>query len=219
MSKLRISETRSHVTPQAPPNPGPNISATTTASFHTLQEHGVTTAAAGRAKCVTWDWNWGGANTIAVDLAQLPIPQLRELKSQLDAELTHLSTSFQSLRTAQSKFRDCINSLTSAFPTTTPTSSPPLLVPLTSSLYVPGKLTDHEHVLVDVGTGFFVEKGIPDAKDFYERKVKDLGDSLKDLEGVVEQKARNVRMVEEVMRVKVMNQQSQEGQGGGERSG
>jgi prefoldin alpha subunit len=182
-------------------------------------KHGVTTATAGRAKCVTWDWNWGGANTIAVDLAQLPIPQLRELKSQLDAELTHLSTSFQSLRTAQSKFRDCINSLTSAFPTTTPTSSPPLLVPLTSSLYVPGKLTDHEHVLVDVGTGFFVEKGIPDAKDFYERKVKDLGDSLKDLEGVVEQKARNVRMVEEVMRVKVMNQQSQEGQSGGERSG
>jgi prefoldin alpha subunit len=85
-------------------------------------------------------------------------------------------------------------------------------------LYVPGKLTDREHVLVDVGTGFFVEKGIDDARDFYERKVKDLGDSLKDLEGVVEGKARNVRMVEEVMRVRVMNAQSQEGQGG-EKSG
>lgn len=64
-----------------------------------------------------------------------------------------------------------------------------------------------------------MEKEIPDAKDFYERKVKDLGDSLKDLEGVVEGKARNVRMVEEVMRIKVMNQQSQEGKDGGERSG
>lgn len=70
-----------------------------------------------------------------------------------------------------------------------------------------------------MGTGFFVEKGIADAKDFYERKVKDLGDSLKDLEGVVEGKARNVRLVEEVMRVKVMNAQSQEGQQGGEKSG
>lgn len=156
------------------------------------------------------------ADIFTVDLAQLPIPQLRELKSQLDAELTHLSTSFQSLRTAQSKFRDCINSLTSAFPAATPTTSPSLLVPLTSSLYVPGKLTDHEHVLVDVGTGFFVEKKIDDAKDFYERKVKDLGDSLKDLEVVVEGKARNVRMVEEVMRVRVMNAQSQEGQEQGE---
>lgn len=73
---------------------------------------------------------------------------------------------------------------------------------------MPGKLVDHEHVLVDVGTGFFVEKEVKDAKDFYERKVKDLGESLKGLEEVVEGKARNVRLVEEVMRVKVMNAQS-----------
>jgi prefoldin alpha subunit len=78
-------------------------------------------------------------------------------------------------------------------------------------LYVPGKLTDHEHVLVDVGTGFFVEKDIASAKDFYERKVKDLGDSLKDLEGVVQGKAQNVRVVEEVIRLKVLN--AQEGKG------
>ncbi|KAL5116761.1 subunit of tubulin prefoldin [Pleosporales sp. CAS-2024a] len=151
---------------------------------------------------------------VAVDLAQLPIPQLRDLKTQLDAELTHLSNSFQSLRTAQAKFKDCIASLTTAFPAATPATAPTLLVPLTSSLYVPGRLTDHEHVLVDVGTGFFVEKGIPDAKDFYERKVKDLGESLKDLEVVVEGKARNVRLVEEVMRVKVLNAQSYEGKEG-----
>jgi len=65
--------------------------------------------------------------------------------------------------------------------------------------------------LVDVGTGFFVEKDIASAKDFYERKVKDLGDSLKDLEGVVQGKAQNVRVVEEVIRLKVMN--AQEGKG------
>jgi prefoldin alpha subunit len=33
-----------------------------------------------------------------------------------------------------------------------------ILVPLTSSLYVRGKLADREKVLVDVGTGFYVEK-------------------------------------------------------------
>lgn len=77
---------------------------------------------------------------------------------------------------------------------------------------MPGKLTDHEHVLVDVGTGFFVEKDIPGAKDFYERKVKDLGDSLKDLESVIQGKAQNVRVVEEVMRVKVMNAQEAKGE-------
>lgn len=33
-----------------------------------------------------------------------------------------------------------------------------ILVPLTSSLYVKGQLVDREKVLVDVGTGFYVEK-------------------------------------------------------------
>jgi len=34
----------------------------------------------------------------------------------------------------------------------------PILVPLTTSLYVPGTLADSENVIVDVGTGFYVEK-------------------------------------------------------------
>ena len=33
-----------------------------------------------------------------------------------------------------------------------------LLVPLTASLYVPGKLHDPENVIVDVGTGYYVKK-------------------------------------------------------------
>ena len=31
-------------------------------------------------------------------------------------------------------------------------------MPLTNSLYVPGKLNDLEHVIVDVGTGYYVKK-------------------------------------------------------------
>jgi prefoldin alpha subunit len=34
----------------------------------------------------------------------------------------------------------------------------PILVPLTTSLYVPGTLADPDNVIVDVGTGFYVEK-------------------------------------------------------------
>ena len=33
-----------------------------------------------------------------------------------------------------------------------------ILVPLTTSLYVPGTLADTDGVIVDVGTGFFVER-------------------------------------------------------------
>lgn len=33
-----------------------------------------------------------------------------------------------------------------------------VLVPMTTSLYVPGTMADTETVIVDVGTGYFVEK-------------------------------------------------------------
>ena len=38
-----------------------------------------------------------------------------------------------------------------------PDAGQEMLVPLTQSLYVPGELADTEHVLVDIGTGYFVE--------------------------------------------------------------
>lgn len=48
---------------------------------------------------------------LPVEITQLPVQQLQEIKQQLDRELEHLTNSFQSLRTAQSKFRDCIKSI------------------------------------------------------------------------------------------------------------
>jgi prefoldin alpha subunit len=45
------------------------------------------------------------------------------------------------------------------------------MVPITASLYVKGKLATADNVLVDVGTGYFVEKPVPDADDYLKRKV------------------------------------------------
>jgi hypothetical protein len=75
-----------------------------------------------------------------------------------------------------------------------------LLVPLTSSLYVPGTLASTETVLVDVGTGFYVEKTTEQAKKFYETKVEELGKNVKDLESIVQGKNQNLRLIEEGMR-------------------
>jgi prefoldin alpha subunit len=48
----------------------------------------------------------------------------------------------------------------------------PIMVPITASLYVKGKLATADNVLVDVGTGYFVEKSVPDADDYLKRKVR-----------------------------------------------
>ena len=146
-----------------------------------------------------------------IDLLTLPTQTLLQLKRQLDSELTTLNTSFTTLRTAASRFTSCLTTLTSGIaPTSTGT---PLLVPLTTSLYVPGTLASADTVMVDVGTGFYVEKKVDDAKAFYKRKVAEMEANLRDLEKILNGKSGNLRVVEEVIRGKMVEEQGQGQQG------
>ena len=47
-----------------------------------------------------------------------------------------------------------------------------MLVPMTSSLYVNGETTPLQHVLVDVGTGYYIEKSAAEAQAFFDRKIE-----------------------------------------------
>jgi prefoldin alpha subunit len=46
-----------------------------------------------------------------------------------------------------------------------------IMVPLTGSIYVPGKIKDTSAVLVDVGTGYFVEKEPRKAAEYFARRA------------------------------------------------
>jgi prefoldin alpha subunit len=70
-------------------------------------------------------------------------------------------------------------------------------------------------VLVDIGTGFYVEKTTGEARKFYDKKIEDLTKNLSQIEDVVRQKTDTLRSVEDVMRRKVVEGQQQGGQGGG----
>jgi prefoldin alpha subunit len=135
--------------------------------------------------------------TCTVDLGALSVQQLSQIKKQLDEETQSLTNSYAQLRAAQQKFRDCIASIVAGVANSV--ADKPLLVPLTSSLYVPGTLASTETVLVDVGTGFYVEKTTEQAKKFYETKVEELGKNVKDLETIVQGKNQNLRLIEEGM--------------------
>lgn len=89
-----------------------------------------------------------------INLFELPIPQLQAVGQQLEQEIQILTSSFGQLKQAQVKFRDGIESLKRLDSTT----SEDVLVPLTNSLYVSGKLRGKECVIVDVGTGYYIEK-------------------------------------------------------------
>ena len=44
------------------------------------------------------------------------------------------------------------------------------MVPLTSSLYVPGVMDDTDNVLVEIGASYFVEQDTSKAQDYCQRK-------------------------------------------------
>ena len=53
-----------------------------------------------------------------------------------------------------------------------------IMVPLTSSLYVPGVM-ESTNVLVEAGAGYFIEKEAVQASEYCERKSKQLEESSK----------------------------------------
>lgn len=150
----------------------------------------------------------------SVDLNSLTAQQLMQVKKQLDDELENLNSSYTQLHSAQVRFVECGRCVDQGVAKREVGAS--LLVPLTQSLYVPGKLSSNTTVLLDIGTGFYVEKvcvcltrcavictkpvrpkSVEDAQKFYTAKSEDIGTNLKDLEGILQSKSSSLRVVEE----------------------
>ena len=51
-----------------------------------------------------------------INLTELNVEQLQEVKRQLDAELEHLTNSYGQLKQAQSKFKSCVNDINELTP-------------------------------------------------------------------------------------------------------
>ncbi|XP_059415371.1 prefoldin subunit 5-like [Carassius carassius] len=144
---------------------------------------------------------------MAVNLTELSLPQLEGLKTQLDQETEFLSSSIGQLKVVQTKYveaKESLNVLNKS------NEGKELLVPLTSSMYVPGKLNDVDHVLVDVGTGYFVEKKVEDGKEFFKRKIDFLTKQIEKIQPALQEKHAMKQAVVEVMNMKLQQLQSQQ---------
>ncbi len=109
-----------------------------------------------------------GSGQQLIDLTKLNLMQLTQFKNQLDQDLQFYQESLQNLKHAQTKFSESGEAV-KQIPTSSDSSD--ILVPLTGSMYVPGKLADPDKVLVDVGTGYYVEKKRDAAKEYFTKKV------------------------------------------------
>ncbi|OMO62420.1 Prefoldin subunit [Corchorus olitorius] len=104
----------------------------------------------------------------AAELEKMSLEQLKAVKEQADIEVNLLQDSLNNIRTATGRLEIASTALhdLSLRP-----QGKKMLVPLTASLYVPGTLDDADNVLVDIGTGYFVEKTMAEGKDYCDRKI------------------------------------------------
>ncbi|XP_075232685.1 putative prefoldin subunit 5 isoform X4 [Lycorma delicatula] len=64
------------------------------------------------------------------------------------------------------------------------------MVPLTGSMYVPGTIADSENVIIDVGTGYYLQKDIDGAKDYFKRKVTFVTEQMEKIQAVGMEKSK-----------------------------
>ncbi|KAK4380507.1 hypothetical protein RND71_002369 [Anisodus tanguticus] len=124
-----------------------------------------------------------GGRTLEIE--KMSVEQLKALKEQADLEVNLLQDSLNNIRTATTRLEIASNALQDL---SLRPQGKKMLVPLTASLYVPGTLDDAEKVLVDVGTGYFVEKTMIEGKDYCERKISLLKSNYEQLLDVATKK-------------------------------
>merc|ERR1719231_1537307 len=134
---------------------------------------------------------------------QKPLPiekasmqQLQGIKQQLDTDTQNLQVTAATLSEASSRFLQsgkCVEQLSKS------KEGDEILVPLTSSLYIPGKLTNLKSVLVEVGTGYYCTKSIPAGKKYCDDKVSMINEQVSTMNKTLKEKQGQLSQVEAVM--------------------
>ncbi|CAH0559456.1 unnamed protein product [Brassicogethes aeneus] len=144
-------------------------------------------------------------NMKQIDLTTLSVPQLTALKQQLDQELNLFQESLTSLKMAQGKFQNSGETLEKINPES---EGKEILVPLTGSMYVPGKLMDTQKVIIDIGTRYYAEKDLDTAKDYFQRKTKFVTEQMEKIQILGLEKSRIRDTIVEILELKLKQKQN-----------
>ena len=119
-----------------------------------------------------------------VPLDQLSVEQLQYVQKQVEQEINQLSASYTSLKLASAKFsdnREYIKDFKNC-------GEREILVPLTNSVYIPGKCSDVKSVMIEVGASYFVETNLENADKCFDRKIAMIKENMDKFDKLLQQK-------------------------------
>ena len=124
-------------------------------------------------------------NPDKLNLEGLGYNELTEVKRNIETEISVLSNSFERLRMAGTKYSAAKERLMVFTPEA---NDKEIMVPLTTSVFIPGTLKNVDKFMFEVGASYYVEDTIPKAKDFYSRKVENIKKNMTFISKIIENK-------------------------------
>lgn len=137
---------------------------------------------------------------LPIDLRELGVEQLLQLKNQIEQELDICQRSFAKLKLVETKLQE---SMESAEKMMTLGEGRKMWVPLTSSVYVEGELLEPDKLLVDIGGGYFVNINSEDAVEYFKRKLHFVKVEEGKLQEIGCEKSKALPVISEVLELKL----------------
>eukprot|EP00539_Tryblionella_compressa_P001851 CAMPEP_0178737826 /NCGR_PEP_ID=MMETSP0744-20121128/3184_1 /TAXON_ID=913974 /ORGANISM="Nitzschia punctata, Strain CCMP561" /LENGTH=169 /DNA_ID=CAMNT_0020390399 /DNA_START=38 /DNA_END=547 /DNA_ORIENTATION=+ len=149
-----------------------------------------------------------------INLDSLSLEELNQVKQQEEGRLQALTSRYAQLRAAAARLNASQNAISELVSSPTESSEgKEVMVPLTESVYVPGKLREPNKLLVDLGTGFYVEKSSKDTTEFLGRKLKLVDANSENIAKAVQVTRQNIETITITMQGKLLEIRArQEGQ-------
>ena len=139
----------------------------------------------------------------------MSLDQLNSVKQQQESRLEQLTAQYHQLRAVSARLATARSSL-ETIPVNGAGEGREIMIPLTESLYAPGKIVDPNKILVELGAGFFVEKSAKDAIKVLERKGKVVDLNSQNVMTAAEVSSRNAQAVQQAMQGKMMEIQARQ---------
>ena len=126
-----------------------------------------------------------------IPIEKLSIEQLNYVGQQIEKEIKNYSQYYSSLREDNNKYLDnkeYIKQLKEY-------KDKEILVPMTSSLYIPGKCKDIKKLTIEIGANFFVETTVEKAEKFCDRKIESLKKNMDSIDKLIQEKNDQLNVV------------------------
>ena len=151
----------------------------------------------------------GGRQPTIVNLDDMSLDQLQQVRQSESERMQALSQKYAQLRAAAARLHASRHAVSDLESHQTDSSSTEqlgkeVLIPLTDSVFVPGRIKPSKKLLVELGTGYYAEKTFQDTQGFLDRKMKLVEQNTENITKALEATKQNIDAITTTMQGKLL---------------